>query len=91
MKTNENLQDRKIVRGLHTHPPKSDEFFLFQAIKTGIKRRISNPSERPQKAIDITIKDVHVKDLDSRMLKQFLLQTEKSNKKASAAENRRED
>ena len=72
MATNVSLQDKILIRDTHCHPPKSDEFFVSQEIKTGIKRRLSNdPTERPQKTVDVLIKDVPISDLNNQMMSQF--------------------
>ena len=56
----------------HNHPPKTEEYFESLMIKQGIKRRISlDTTERPQKAVDMAIKDVNEDSLSAKDLKQF--------------------
>ena len=71
VETNENLHGR-ISKDSHSHPPRSDEFFMSQEIKNGIKRRLSSdPSERPQKTINLVIKDIPTEKLNNTLLKQY--------------------
>ena len=66
------LENRNIIHGAHSHPPKSDEFFLSASITHGVKRRISvDASERPQKAVDVTIKTIPTEALCGTDLKRF--------------------
>ena len=62
-----------MLNKVHNHPPKSDDFFESTKIRSGVKRRISlDPSERPQKAVDMTIKHVLGDTLDGRDLRRFV-------------------
>ena len=70
--TDEHLQVTKVKCNLHDHPRRSDEYFKSKKLKQGIKRRISNdPTERPQKAIDLELKDVDTSEMDPTDLAQF--------------------
>ena len=66
VETNCNLSSKKVKNAGHCHLPKSDDFFLSNEIRRGVKRRISlDPSERPQKAVDLLIKDIPVNALNN--------------------------
>ena len=56
----------------HNHAPKSDEHFLSLELRHGIKRRISlNLSERPQKAVDMVIKNIDDNEMNSHDLENL--------------------
>ena len=56
----------------HNHASKSDEHFLSLELRHGIKRRISlDPSERPQKAVDMVIKDIDDNEMNSHDLENL--------------------
>ena len=78
MESDRLLQHRRIIKHLHTHPPRSDEFFLSQQLRHRIKRRLSNdPSEQIQKTIDLVTKDVPVECLNPQLIKRFRLTAKK--------------
>ena len=72
VETNCNLSSKKVKNAGHCHLPKSDDFFLSNEIRRGVKRRISlDPSERPQKAVDLAIKDIPVDELNNAHLRRL--------------------
>ena len=70
-----------MLNKVHNHLPKSDDFFESTKIRSGVKRRISlDPSERPQKAVDMTIKHVLGDTLDGRDLRRFVATAKRKKK-----------
>ena len=66
------LSNKKIINGSHNHPPRSEDFFMSAKISHGVKRRISlDASERPQKAVDLTIENIPTESLCGTDIRQF--------------------
>ena len=68
----------------HNHDPKSDDHFASLERRQGVKRRISlDPSERPQKAVDMVIQNVDDDELDGPSLENLacVAKRKKSSKK----------
>ena len=84
VETDEALSYRLVKNGSHSHPPRSDEFFISAQVSHGVKRRISlDPSERPQKAVDVSIKKIPTESLHGVNIKRFtyVAKKKKSSKK----------
>ena len=84
VETDEALSYRLVKNGSHSHPPRSDEFFISAQVSHGVKRRISlDPSERPQKAVDVSIKKIPAESLHGVNIKRFtyVAKKKKSSKK----------
>ena len=72
LQTSHDLNHKYVLNAGHCHSPKSDDFFISTEIRRGVKRRISlDPSERPQKAVDLAIKDMPIDALNHKDLNRF--------------------
>ena len=72
-KSTVDLKHLSLQKKTHNHQPKSDDYFRSTQIRCEIKRRVSrDPSERPQKAVDLVIKCVPDDTLDGQDLKRFV-------------------
>lgn len=72
-KSTVDLKHLSLQKKTHNHKPMSDDYFRSTQIRCEIKRRVSlDPSERPQKAVDLVIKRVPDDTLDGQDLKRFV-------------------
>ena len=72
-KSTVDLKHLSLQKKTFNHKPMSDDYFRSTQIRCEIKRRVSlDPSERPQKAVDLVIKRVPDDTLDGQDLKRFV-------------------